>query len=141
MKAKNFEELIKKYNPFGIKDDEGDVMLFDDYGKMYSYVLKFLKEQCPKGYIDIPLLMHMLTRQPLSVCITFVRKNTFIRCLGGMQNISRDYIYFCPPVDGVFPKEKIENLFNAFHTISETHLMQGYFNVAWDEYIQLRVKS
>lgn len=131
MKAKNFEELIKKYNPFGIKDDAGECMLFEDYGKAYAHVLKILIKQYPKGYIDISLLLHGLTHQPLAACINAISKRAFIRELGENPLGGTDYL--CAPEDGVFPKERIERLFKAFHTISETQFAQGYFNVAWDE--------
>lgn len=137
MKAKNFEELIKKYNPFGVKDEKGECLLFEDYGKMYLYVLKFLHSQFPKGYIDVPLFMNMLTKQPLCVCMTFARKNRFVNCLG-VQNISKDYIYICTPEQeqGLLPVEKYKNLFKALHTVSETQLKEGFFNVAWDKFLE-----
>lgn len=131
MKAKNFEELIKKYNPFGVKNDAGECMLFEDYGKAYAHVLKVLKKEYPRGFIDISLLLHGLTHQPLGACINVIGKPAFIRELGENPLGGTDYL--CAPEDGVFPKESIERLFKAFHTISETQFAQGYFNVAWDE--------
>lgn len=132
MKANSLEQVIKEYNPFGFKEENGRIKIFHDYGKVYLYALKKLYESFPKGYIDVPLFMHEQIGMPLSVCVMTVKKFPYIKTIN-------EGIYFCEPVDGIWPKEKIEHLMKALHTISQTNFAQGYFNVAWDEFtLQLK---
>ena len=35
MKAESFEDLIKRFNPFGFKDEKKESMMFTDYGAVY----------------------------------------------------------------------------------------------------------
>lgn len=134
MKASNFEDLIKKYNPFGIKDEKGESMLFENYTHVYKHTLDVISSEFPRGYIDLALLLNKLTQQPFSVCKMFVKKKSFVRNFGSNMMFD-DYVLICTPENGIFPKEKIEALFKALHTLSETQFALGHFNVAWDDYI------
>lgn len=134
MKASNFEDLIKKYNPFGIKDEKGESMLFENYSEVYKYTLEVISREFPRGYIDLSILLNKLTQQPFSVCKMFVKKKAFLRNFGSNM-LFDDYVLICTPGCGIFEKEKIEALFKALHTLSETQFALGHFNVAWDDYI------
>lgn len=127
MKASGLEELIKKYNPFGFKGSDGEIKMFEDYGKAYLYALEKLHELFPRGYIDVPLFLHMMTGQPLAVCMMFTHKSSFLKTVN-------KGVLICEPVKGVPPKEQYENLMKAMHTLSETQFSQDYFNWAWEEF-------
>lgn len=104
-----FEEMIEKYNPFAFKDAKGEAMLFSDYGEVYKYLFKTLAEECPAGYVDLPLFMHKRTGMPLADCKSFVRswwkKDEVVRL---------DWTFF-PQV-----RSFLIELATMFHKISET---------------------
>ena len=56
LKAKNLEDLVKRLNPFGVKIDN-KLVTFDDYGEAYLYVMKYLHNKFPMGFIDVPMLI------------------------------------------------------------------------------------
>lgn len=107
--ASCFEELIEKYNPFAFKDAKGEPMLFSDYGKIYEYLFKCLAEECPVGYIDLPLFMHKRTKMPLNDCKHFI--GTWWK---RGEVVHLDWTYF-PEV-----RPFLIDLVDLFHKISET---------------------
>ena len=78
IKAKDFEDLLKRVNPFGIRDEKGIAMTFDDYGKCYFFVLCFLYEKYQKGFIDVPLFLHELMGKTLNDARRIAKKLPFI---------------------------------------------------------------
>lgn len=129
MKAENFEDLIKRFNPFGFKDKNKESMMFKDYGAVYIYTMRKLYEEFPRGYIDVALFLHKMTLQPLAVTTMFCKKSTFVKCIN-------KGVYLCEPDEnGLPPKGCYANLMKAFHTLSETNFSQDYFNDAWERFI------
>lgn len=104
-----FEDMIEKYNPFAFKDAKGEAMLFSDYGKVYEYLFKTIAEECPAGYIDIPLFMNKRTGMPLLDCKRFV--NTWWK---KDEVVHLDWTFF-PDV-----RAFLIELVTMFHKISET---------------------
>lgn len=128
LKAKNFEDLIKRLNPFGFRQENGDSMTFADYGKLYLYTLKRLKSAFPKGYIDLPLFLHDMTKCPLSTAVRFVNKFTLITTDRG--------VCLCPWEDEKSnPKYTAEMIMRSLHTLSETKFSTDYYNWAWDKFV------
>lgn len=130
LKAKNFEDLIKRLNPFGLRDENGEPLTFDDYGRCYFYVLVFLRERFHKGFIDVPLFLNMTTRIPLQDARRIAKKFPFIKM--------DSEIYLCAWEDReANPKYQAELLMRALHTLSETKFSTDFFNWAWEEFCRL----
>lgn len=127
LKAKNFEDLIKRLNPFGIRAENGEASTFEDYGKCYYFVLMFLREKFHKGFIDLPLALHLLTQIPLQDAKRIARKFPFVK-------LDND-IYLCAWEDRESnPKYKAELIMRSLHTLSETKFSTDFYNWAWDEF-------
>lgn len=129
IKTSSFEETIKKYNPFGVRDEKGEPMMFEDYGKCYLHVLKQLKKQFPRGFIDVPLFLMTLSRIPLNDARRFAKNSPFIK-------MDRE-IYLCPWEDEKSnTKYLAELLMRALHTLTETKFSTDFYNAAWNEFSQ-----
>ena len=57
-KYSDFAEMMEKYNPFALKNEKSEIMMFENYRKVYEYTLKRLYEKYPRGYIDLVLFVH-----------------------------------------------------------------------------------
>lgn len=127
LKARNFEDLIKRLNPFGIKDEKGETMAFADYGKCYLHTLLKLRQMFPRGFIDMPLFLCSLTGIPLPDARRFAKKLPFVR-------LDRE-IYLCPWEDEASnPRYKAELIMRALHSLSETTFSPDFFGWAWEEF-------
>ena len=127
LKAKDFEDLIKRLNPFGIRAENGEATTFEDYGKCYYFVLKFLREKFHKGFIDLPLALHLLTQIPIHDARRIAKKFPFVK----MDND----IVMCAWEDKESnPKQAAEMILKSLHTLSETRFSNDFFNWAWDEF-------
>lgn len=128
MKVSDLGKWIMKYNPFFIKEGN-EIKHFNDYGEVYLYMLRLIRQHFPRGFVDVPLLLHIATGQPLSVCETFAKKSKFITTTcGGIVTFE--------PTKGTLPKGKYENLMRALHALSNTQFSQDYFNDAWSKFIE-----
>ena len=130
MKANDLAEFVKKYNPFGIKEGN-EIKKFENYGEVYLYALRLLRKHFPRGFIDVPLFIHIATGQPLAVCARIAKKSAFITTVSGG-------IFICEAINGVPPKEKYERLMKALHSLSNTKFSQDYFNWAWEEFLKIK---
>lgn len=127
LKAKDFEELVKKLNPFGIRTEDGEPCSFNDYGKCYYFVLKWLRARFRRGFIDLPLAVHKLTQIPFADAVRIARKFPFV-------SLDND-IYLCAWEDPKEkPKQKAEMIMRSLHTLSDTKFSVDFFNWAWDEF-------
>lgn len=128
MKANDLGKWIMEYNPFFIKENN-EIKHFANYGEVYLYMLRLIRQHFPRGFVDVPLLMHKATGQPLAVCVTFAKKSKFITTtIGGIITFE--------PTKGTLPKEKYEKLMRAFHALSNTQFSQDYFNDAWSKFLE-----
>lgn len=128
MKANDLEKWIKDFNPFFIKEDN-QIKRFDNYGEIYLYMLRLIHKHFPRGFIDVPLLMHIATGMPLAVCERQIKRSSFlVTTCGGIMT--------CEPANGLPPKGKYENLMRSLHTLSQSNFSQDYFNDAWYKFLQ-----
>ena len=59
--VKDLATLVEKHNPFGIKGLDGRIEFFEKYRGVYFYVMNVLHTQFKKGYVDMILLVNVLT--------------------------------------------------------------------------------
>lgn len=58
-KEKNkYLEILAKVNPFGLITPEGYLLHYDNPVEAYYKMLLKLFMECPRGYIDLPLMMY-----------------------------------------------------------------------------------
>lgn len=130
IKAKDFEDLIKRVNPFGIRIEGGEAASFADYGKCYFWVLCFLREHFHKGFIDIPLFLHQIMQMSLTDARNVAKKLPFIE----MEN----EIFLCPWEEkDADVKHQAELLMRALHSLSGTTFSNDFFSWAWEQFIRL----
>lgn len=127
LKAKDFEGLIKRLNPFGIRTEDGEASTFEDYGKCYYFVLKFLRARFHKGFIDLPLAVHKLTQIPIYDAQRIARKFPFVQ-------LDNDIILCAWEDSKSNPKHVAEMIMRSLHTLSDTKFSTDFFNWAWDEF-------
>lgn len=126
----DYEDVIKRINPFGIREMTGlgnyELIVFEDYGKCYLHTLKFLRTQFLKGFIDVPLALSMMTRVAVSETRTWLRK----------MMIETDHeIYLCPWEDDKEDvKKRAEMLLRSIHVLTDTKFSTDYFNWAWYQF-------
>lgn len=128
MKVDSLETLVKKHNPFFAKE-ENEIQYFKDYGEAYLYALRHLHKLFPRGYIDMPLYLHVTTGQTLLVCEREVMKMKMLKTFN-------NGVVLCEPIDGELPKMKYETIMRSLHSLSQTTFSQDYFNWAWDKFLQ-----
>lgn len=73
-KPRDFVDLIERYNPFGLKQPDGDTRIFKDYSEVYLFVMNELYKKFPQGYIDLVVFLHEQTSMPVEVAEEFVRE-------------------------------------------------------------------
>lgn len=127
MKPKNLDGLMKKLNPFIMRDERLEPFWFEDYGKCYLATLSFIKERYPRGFIDVPLLLHQLTQYSLSETERMVQEMNFIQTDRGI------YLLGWEDKENN-PKRKAELLLRSLHQLSETTFSVDFFNWAWGEF-------
>lgn len=128
MKASDLGSWIMNFNPFFIKEGN-KIKHFNNYGEVYLYMLRLIRKHFPRGFVDVPLLMHIATGQPLAVCARFAKKSAFITTTSGG-------ILTLEAIKGELPKEKYEKVMRAFHSLSQTNFSQDFFNDAWNTFLQ-----
>lgn len=127
LKAGKFQGIIEKVNPFGICDENGEPLIFADYARLYYFVLMFAKTRFPKGFIDIPLLLHQLIQISLPDARRLAKRLPFIK--------TECEIFLCGWEDKESnPKFQAEQLMRALHSLSDTKFSQDFFNWAWEQF-------
>lgn len=127
LKAKNLEDLVKRLNPFGVKIDN-KLVTFDDYGEAYLYVMKYLHNKFPMGFIDVPMLITEMMGVPFKTGKLFTDRiikysrmeNDVILCAWKDPNTNVRYI--------------MELLMRDLHALSETSFSNEEFQKAWEEF-------
>lgn len=75
LRAGNFVDMIVKYNPFGLKSQNGEPQFYETRYDNYLDVVKRLKEASPRGFLDVPLFLHENTGMPIDYCQRLVSEN------------------------------------------------------------------
>lgn len=61
-------DFIQKHNPFGVKNEDGEIQYFKTYKEAYLYVFRLLHTHFTRGYVELPLLLHELTQMKSTEC-------------------------------------------------------------------------
>lgn len=123
LNPRDFADLIERFNPFGFKESDGTVRVFENYGKLYYYVMEQLITMFPRGYIDIPLFLEQQMHIPMAECQQLVKeyKHTGITQEEYLINLS---------IDNAERTAFLRNLLTSMHVISGTNFSEDYFRHA-----------
>lgn len=124
----DFGTSILKYNPFGIKDEKGELMLFETWEGMYKYIIRKMSEWFGKGIVDVVLLVSKLTG--ISVMEAKVEVRQWRK-----QGFFDAYVFLDSPDGWVVEEDRTEyhrmvRLFEMLHSISGTRLDKKMFDNA-----------
>ena len=134
-KNQDFESLIEEHNPFAIKSLDGQIQLFDDYAEVYLYVLRVLYSQFERGYVDIILLVNILTGMRVGECEDLFRQ---IKPLWGPQPerlMSYDWDM------GAAHNTDLQDVMKSLHVITETNFKMYEFEKAFEKFRLELVKN
>mgnify|MGYP007038179399 CR=1 FL=1 len=67
-------EIMAKVNPFGLTTHEGYLMHYDNAVEAYYMMLLKIFGMCPRGYIDLPLVMHTYQRESIIDAVRYCRR-------------------------------------------------------------------
>ena len=121
----DFGALIEKHNPFGVKSTDGNIRLFDDYAEAYLYVLTILYYHFKRGYVDMVVLISILTSVNSNACFeTF----STMKCLWG----NREDRLCSFPWNSIDVKEWGDAIviMRCLHLLTETQFDMGQFERA-----------
>lgn len=124
--SKDFASLIMEHNPFGVKDSDGAPIFFNDYADVYLHVLRVLRTQFKRGYVDIILLVNVLTQAGVGDCEYLFRQ---MKSLWGLS-AERLINYHFDSTDENDHQE-VAQIMKALHVISGTHFDPIRFNEAF----------
>lgn len=73
-KEKNkYLEILAKVNPFGLITPEGYLLHYDNAVEAYYIMLLKLFMECPRGYIDLPLMMYTYQQVAIIDAVRYCR--------------------------------------------------------------------
>lgn len=120
---RDFVELIEKYNPFGFKKPDGEVLAFETYKKLYVYTLEQLLEMFPRGYIDMTLFLQKQMNIP------FHDAEMTVRSWGNVHLESDTFVLELWKDDAV-RLNNLKRVFMCLHEISGTKFDEVQFRQA-----------
>lgn len=131
MSEMTFADYMEQHNPFGMKDSNNEILYFASYESAYAYVMKLLREQHPRGYIDMILFLVEHCGMD-KVCAEdywrAMRKVDF-------DTFESEVIL----IDWLIPqkeKDRVMNILKGLHQITETPFSLAQFEKAWAEFIE-----
>lgn len=121
---------MEKHNPFAMKDAENNVLYFEHYEDAYLNVMKVLRKECPKGYVDLVLFLveHCGMDKPCAEdYLKDMRKVDFD--FFNNQFVIIDWLHVKRE------KDKFELILQGLHMITETRFLEGEFGKAWEHFV------
>lgn len=115
-----FSDFIEQYNPFGVLDSNKEVMKFGTTTDCYRFVIRTIIRLYPRGYIEIPLLIHELTGMPYRECRQFF--NDTIRRNCNVDEVMLVELWELNDMtdSGRTARKRLMRIIESLHEISET---------------------
>ena len=123
----DFETLIEVHNPFAIKATDGNIRYFANYTEVYLFVLHVLHRQFKRGYVDMILLINVLTNLPVGQCEEVFRQMRTIWGNSPERLIAYDWDSCCTRNN-----REVADIMRCLHVISETTFEPQAFDKACD---------
>lgn len=125
----DFESLIEQHNPFAIKDTDGKIQFFKSYEEAYLYVLCALNAYFKRGYVDIILLVNILTQLPVRDCEMLFRQMRSLWGENAERMINYDWDTCCSRDSG-----GVTDVMKCLHLITETKFDEQAFDKACNQF-------
>lgn len=123
-----FAEHIEQHNPFGIKDEKGNVLYFKTYRENYLYVLKEMRRYCKRGYVEIAVLLHHLSGFDEATCIEI--EISGMKLFPILRNVPILIDWERP--DATY--NQIAAIIKSFHLLTNTQFDFAMFEMAWNDF-------
>lgn len=68
-----YREIMAKVNPFGLTTPDGKLLHYDNAVEAYYEMMLKIFSMCPRGYIDLPLIMHTYQREGINDAVRYCR--------------------------------------------------------------------
>ena len=68
-----YREIMAKVNPFGLLTPDGNLLHYDNAVEAYYEMMLKIFSMCPRGYIDLPLIMHTYQREGINDAVRYCR--------------------------------------------------------------------
>ena len=132
----DFETLIEVHNPFGIKATDGNIRFFANYTEVYLYVLHVLNVQFQRGYVDMLLLVNVLTNLPVGQCEEVFRQMRTIWGKSPERLITYDWDSCCSKNN-----REVADIMRCLHVITETAFDAEAFDKACEIFRIVELKD
>lgn len=119
--------IIEEHNPFFLKKAKGRICFFKDYSELYLYVLRKLREQYPKGYIEMALFL-------CDNCGTDIKYGTELVRGWKKTGYESDPILLEWNGDKATRNLQLRLIMVCLHTLSGTRFNQELFNIAIEKF-------
>lgn len=125
LSGSNFGELMVLHDPFGIKDEKGNIKFFKSYEECYTFVLQHLFAHNRRGYVDIVLLVSQLSKVKLTEC------KALVDCMRGLWGTDDARMIRMPwHEDFETDYHDLVMLFKCLHLITESKFDESMFRSA-----------
>lgn len=116
------ENLLRKFNPFGLRSKNGMPYEFMRVSEIYLFVMVKLYTMSPRGYIEIPLFISELyAHLSFSECKA---------CAGQLESLGVEPVMHIN-YETKEGKQKIENILKGLHFLCETSFDSASFTEAY----------
>lgn len=120
----DLEEYIRLYNPFAVRNEKDEMMIFKSYREVYLDMIERFYKASPRGYLDVVLFISDLYKMNLPNA-----EDTF----RGMKKLGvTEIMQICWREMHGCDDEALRRLLKGFHTISETRFDESRFRDALD---------
>lgn len=126
LKGLDFETLICEHNPFGMKEPDGKVCIFQDYSQVYSETIRRLREKHPRGYVEMALFLHENCSAPIQYARQLVAQWRGLGYKGDPIQIRWN-----SEVDG--RDNQLRLIMRCLHTLSGTSFKEDMFKIALEK--------
>lgn len=130
----DLSEIIEQHNPFFMKSPKGKICYFEDYVAVYLKTLRLLREQFPKGYIEMVLFLNDNCKTGISYGRELVRG-------WKREGYEGDPVLVEWNSNGVERYYTLRLLMKCLHTLSGTSFKEDMFKVALEKFDAMFVKK
>lgn len=122
-------KFLQDKNPFMIIDQKEKLMEFKSREELYLYTLKEIRKYCPKGYVEVPLLIKHLTGFDDVTCEDASKPITKFN-----STLSYDKPIFIDWRAVGYDKEKLQAIFKTMHLPTESEFDWAAFEYVWMQF-------
>lgn len=69
-----YREIMARVNPFALLTPDGNLLQYDNAIEAYYELMLKIFGMCPRGYIDLPLIMHTFQHERINDAVRYCRR-------------------------------------------------------------------